>query len=799
MDSSNSGAILQKELLPDQQESISFYSDDSTDKYKIDETDSAVLDTKDLNQTSIVKSNSSIDLAAATPVNENDEDSSSVSSSSLDSTSYFEKPMRTYSEDTILTPPIKPPSNKEAINKEEDEEEDATTIASPIRDRPPSQSESRQSTSTISSFSDLKEILSSEQNSSTPVQDKEVEDEKYNPLKIITSALVSGEKPQITPVPVPTRFQPKSVPSPPSKDAAYYESLKSPFNQSPSSPPPIQRHSMDNISVASAPAARSIFTLWSPFRSSTSTSTSPPSSRRLSKQNTAPSINTTSIASRPSASFTARQTKLSRPTSVISPLPGFQETLLAQMEQLNVSNTNDPKSKMIKNLKRQSIRHSLVSQNKGDDYDWDFWAGIMCDFQTLNKVDKDLIKQIRFGIPPSIRGMVWQLLAKSKDEDLVAKYMDLLRLPSPYDKMIQRDLARTFPGHTYFKETDGQGQEGLYNVVRAYSLYDTEVGYCQGLAFIVGPMLLNMPDEDAFCVLIQLMNQYDLRGHFTPDMDGLQMRLYQFDALVQEHLPHVARHLKQQGINSTMYASQWFMTLFAYKFPLNLVYRIYDVIFAEGINSIFKFAIALLKRNQTTILGSDFEHLLDFLKNGLFEEYKDDDRRFVGDACELEFPAKRLQQLEKEHKALLQKELADANIIDELQKSNAEMQNQLKALETKTQTLKQEHSDVNSELQNTLQQLNTLKDEGSSLSTLVSSLQKAVDELPEKIESKTKDQFEGLCSENALLIGRNSTLEDQLQKAEATLIDIKIRYAQSENDNESLHQRLYELKKLMSF
>ncbi|KAI8640350.1 rab-GTPase-TBC domain-containing protein [Parasitella parasitica] len=429
----------------------------------------------------------------------------------------------------------------------------------------------------------------------------------------------------------------------------------------------------------------------------------------------------------------------------------------------------------------------------------DFWAGIMCDFQSISKIDKDLINQIRFGIPPSIRGMVWQLLAKSKDEDLVAKYMDLLKLPSPYDKMIQRDLARTFPGHTYFKETDGQGQEGLYNVVRAYSLYDTEVGYCQGLAFIVGPMLLNMPDEDAFCVLIHLMNQYGLRGHFTPDMDGLQMRLYQFDALVQEHLPHVARHLKQQGINSTMYASQWFMTLFAYKFPLNLVYRIYDVIFAEGINSIFKFAIALLKRNQTTILGLDFEHVLDFLKNGLFEEYKDDDRRFVADACQLEFPSKRLQQLEKEHKTLIQKELADANIIDELQKSNIEMQRQLKALETKTETLKQEHNDVNSEFQNTLQQLNTLKDEGSSLSMLVNSLKKAVDELPEKVESKTKVQFESLCSENASLIGRNSTLEDRLQKAESVLIDIKIRYAQSENDKESLHQRLYELKKLMSF
>lgn len=131
-----------------------------------------------------------------------------------------------------------------------------------------------------------------------------------------------------------------------------------------------------------------------------------------------------------------------------------------------------------------------------------------------------------------------------------------------------------------------------------------------------------MPDDEAFCVLVQLMEKYGFRGHFTPDMEGLHLRLYQFDALVEEHLPHIARHLAQQGVGSTMYASQWFMTLFAYKFPLNLVFRIYDIVFTEGVIAVLKIAVALLKRNQTTILGLDFEHLLDFLKNGLFEEYK---------------------------------------------------------------------------------------------------------------------------------------------------------------------------------
>jgi chromosome segregation ATPase len=138
-------------------------------------------------------------------------------------------------------------------------------------------------------------------------------------------------------------------------------------------------------------------------------------------------------------------------------------------------------------------------------------------------------------------------------------------------------------------------------------------------------------------------------------------------------------------------------------------------------------------------------------------------------------------------------------MMDELQKSNAQLKKQLSDLEQKTNTLKQEQSDVRGQLKDTLQHLNSLKDDGASLKTLVTSLQTEVKIVPEKIEADYKDQFEGLCTENATLIGKNSSLEDQLQKAESVLIDIKIRYAQSENEKEELHRRLYELKKLMSF
>jgi hypothetical protein len=69
------------------------------------------------------------------------------------------------------------------------------------------------------------------------------------------------------------------------------------------------------------------------------------------------------------------------------------------------------------------------------------------------------------------------------------------------------------------------------------------VGYCQGLPFVVAILLLNvrddprdvmptqsltsfqMPDEEAFSLLVRLMYTYDLRGHFLPEMPKLQLRL----------------------------------------------------------------------------------------------------------------------------------------------------------------------------------------------------------------------------------------------------------------------------------
>lgn len=131
-----------------------------------------------------------------------------------------------------------------------------------------------------------------------------------------------------------------------------------------------------------------------------------------------------------------------------------------------------------------------------------------------------------------------------------------------------------------------------------------------------------MPDEEAFCVLVRLMKSYDLRSHFVPNMPGLQLRLFQFDRLLEEILPHVSMHLLRQGIKSSMYASQWLMTLFAYRLPLELVSSVLDLVFAEGVEAVFRFSVALMRKNEKVICELEFEQLLEFLKSGLYEPYR---------------------------------------------------------------------------------------------------------------------------------------------------------------------------------
>eukprot|EP00931_Biecheleriopsis_adriatica_P080713 TRINITY_DN54058_c0_g1_i1.p1 TRINITY_DN54058_c0_g1~~TRINITY_DN54058_c0_g1_i1.p1 ORF type:complete len:349 (+),score=74.37 TRINITY_DN54058_c0_g1_i1:140-1048(+) len=228
---------------------------------------------------------------------------------------------------------------------------------------------------------------------------------------------------------------------------------------------------------------------------------------------------------------------------------------------------------------------------------------------------KDLIRQ---GIPEFLRGSVWQKLALSREllqrhpKDI---YEQMRRTEvAPCEGDIMRDINRTFPKHVLYRDKQGLGQHQLLNVLRAYSVFNPEVGYCQGMGFICGVLLMYMSEDDAFLMLISLLDNYRMAGLFMPNLPLLNKYFFQLTKLLEMHMPQLYNHLVEQGVEPTMYASQWFMTVCIYNFPFSTVVRVWDIFLAEGVKIIFRIALALLKLNQEDLLNQSFEQILQTLK-----------------------------------------------------------------------------------------------------------------------------------------------------------------------------------------
>ncbi|GJW63783.1 EVI5-like protein [Tanacetum coccineum] len=230
-------------------------------------------------------------------------------------------------------------------------------------------------------------------------------------------------------------------------------------------------------------------------------------------------------------------------------------------------------------------------------------------------------RRIRKGIPDCLRGLVWQLISGSRDLLLMnpGVYEQLVIYETSASELdIIRDISRTFPSHVFYQERHGPGQRSLYNVLKAYSVYDRDVGYVQGMGFVTGLLLLYMSEEDAFWLLVALLKgavHAPMEGLYLEGLPLVQQYLFQFDLLMREYMPKLGEHFTQEMINPSMYGSQWFITVFSYSFPFHLALRIWDVFLYEGVKIVFKVGLALLKYCHDDLVKLPFEKLIHALRN----------------------------------------------------------------------------------------------------------------------------------------------------------------------------------------
>ncbi|XP_028367419.1 ecotropic viral integration site 5 protein homolog isoform X6 [Phyllostomus discolor] len=402
----------------------------------------------------------------------------------------------------------------------------------------------------------------------------------------------------------------------------------------------------------------------------------------------------------PSASLHTTSSSTTLSTPALSPSSPSQLSpddleLLAKLEEQNRLLETDSKSLKSVNGSRRNSGSSLVSSSSAssnlshlEEDSWILWGRIVNEWEDVRKKKEKQVKElVRKGIPHHFRAIVWQLLCSAQSMPIKDQYSELLKMTSPCEKLIRRDIARTYPEHNFFKEKDSLGQEVLFNVMKAYSLVDREVGYCQGSAFIVGLLLMQMPEEEAFCVFVKLMQDYRLRELFKPSMAELGLCMYQFECMIQEHLPELFIHFQSQSFHTSMYASSWFLTIFLTTFPLPIATRIFDIFMSEGLEIVFRVGLALLQMNQAELMQLDMEGMLQHFQKVIPHQFDGGPDKLIQAAYQVKYNSKKMKKLEKEYTTIKTKEMEEQVEIKRLRTENRLLKQRIETLEKESASL----------------------------------------------------------------------------------------------------------------
>ncbi|XP_014291456.1 USP6 N-terminal-like protein isoform X3 [Halyomorpha halys] len=259
------------------------------------------------------------------------------------------------------------------------------------------------------------------------------------------------------------------------------------------------------------------------------------------------------------------------------------------------------------------------------------WLKMMKQWEQIKDNEK-LRRRVFKGIPNSLRGQVWSRmlnLDRVKGEQS-GKYQEMRELAwkwSPDIRQIDLDVNRTYRDHIMFRERYNLKQQELFNVLGAYSMYNLEIGYCQGMSQIAALLLMYLDEEDAFWALSVLVSdkKYNMHGFFIPGFPKLLRYQEHHDKIMNKFLPKLKKHLDKNGVDTGIYTLKWFFQCFLDRIPFRLTLRVWDVYLLLGERILTAMAYNLLKLHRKKLISLGMDDILQFLQVHLEKRFEVDD------------------------------------------------------------------------------------------------------------------------------------------------------------------------------
>lgn len=222
-------------------------------------------------------------------------------------------------------------------------------------------------------------------------------------------------------------------------------------------------------------------------------------------------------------------------------------------------------------------------------------------------------------LPDNLREEYWLLITGAKELKLNnPNYYDTILNKYPKSKLSEKtemsillDIHRTFPED---KDFDEKKINSLKNVLIAYSRRNCTLGYCQGFNYIVGKILkIVSNEENAFWIFVQIIENILPINYYSDSFGIIIDNNILFDIL-QDINKDLIEHFKKYNfellIKNILY--KWLICLFSQNIKDDLLFLIWDILFFEGIITLFKTIIVILEKNADKLMEiTKFDKLVD--------------------------------------------------------------------------------------------------------------------------------------------------------------------------------------------